>query len=225
MRAMNHRSALLAGVLVAAPAIAGCGGVPYNPRPSPRIQVVPDGSSLSLVKNGKSCPMNLFGGCLEETVRGNPQAEAEASSYKSKGVAGFIFSTLGTVSAGVGAGVLVGNELRTSPSTDLRIGSLAMTFGGLALSIIGSVFAANAQPHLWNAINLYNDNLPAYPAWPAYPGYPGYPAAGPGPAPLPSPAPVPLSPAPVPLPSSPPPAAAPPTPAPIPAPSPTPTPR
>jgi hypothetical protein len=110
-------------------------------------------------------------------VAGNPAAEAEARSYKNKSVAAFVLSTLGAVGVGVGAGVLVYDESRVTPDNGLLVGSLTSLIGGLTLSLVGSIVAASAQPHLWNAINLYNDGIPSY-AWPpppqAYPGYPGY---------------------------------------------------
>jgi hypothetical protein len=203
MRAMNERlRSCFAALLLGSPLLVGCGASAYVPRPSPRIQVVTEGSSLSLVKNGQSYPFNMFGGSLEDVVEGNPRAEAEAHAYRNKTVAGFVFSTVGSVSAGVGAGILVGDELQSTPSNSLLIGSLVMTLGGLALSIVGGVIGGSAQPHLWNAINLYNDGLPvAYPVWQGQPAYPGYrvvPGASPPPGPFPG---IPLS-APAPGPST-----------------------
>ena len=215
---MNERlRACAAALLLGSPVLGGCGAAAYMPRPSPRIQVVTEGTSLALVKNGQSYPFNLFGGNLEDVVEGNPRAESEAHAYRNKSIAGFVFSTVGSVSTGVGAGILVGDELQSNPSSSLLIGSLVMTLGGVVLTIVGGVIGSSAQPHLWNAINIYNDGLPAaYPAWhpqPAYPGYPGYrlepvppPSSVPFPGiPLPAPAPTPApsgAPVPPPAPSS-----------------------
>jgi hypothetical protein len=184
---MNERLCC-GGLLLASTVLGGCGASVYTPRPSPRIQIVPEGSSPVLVRDGRRYSVSMFGGGLEEAVQGNAQAEEEARSYKAKGVTGFVFATLGSICGGVGAGLLVGNELQANPSTELTIGSLSMVVGGLVMSIVGSVITAGAQPHLWNAINVYNDGLPAGgPPWPGPPGYPGYPARdyGPGPVPLP----------------------------------------
>jgi hypothetical protein len=93
--------------------------------------------------------------------------------------------------------VLIGNELSNAPTTGLRVASLSMLIGGLVLSIVGGAISGSATPHLWNAINMYNDGVPApypaypgyypaYPSYPTYPAYPGYPAASPQPGVAPS---------------------------------------
>ncbi len=179
---MRTRHALPCAVaLLAAPLLAGCGASAYTPRPSPRLAVTTDDGSMVLTKNGRKYPFGPFGGEIEEAVQGVPRAEEEARSYKSKLVTGFVLSTIGAVSAGVGAGILVDNELQPTPSTPVEIGSVTALVGGLVLSIVGGVVSGSAQPHLWNAINIYNDSLPPaypmYPAWPQRPAYPGYPAA------------------------------------------------
>jgi hypothetical protein len=172
-----------------------------------------ESGSLVLVKNGRTYSFGMFGGQLEDAVQGNPQAEAEAHAYKTKTTTGFVLNLVGSVAGGVGAGVLVANQLSDTPSTAMLAGSIALVLGGLALSITGNAITSSAQPHIWNAINIYNDGLPAYPAYPAYPGYPSYPgypapqpAPGFGPRAYPS-APqayTPAQPAPVPAPTAPP---------------------
>lgn len=221
--------------LISLALLTGCGAASYVPRPSPRIQMTSEGGSLVLMKNGRAYPFNMFGGALEEAVQGNPQAETEAKSYKSKMVAGFVLNILGSVAGGVGAGVLVGNEVAADPKTELRIASLSLVISGLVFSVIGSSVQGSAQPHVWNAINIYNDGLPAYPTYPGYPtypNYPGYPAApgytppgstppgfAPAPAPVPSaPFPPPAATAPVPVPTAPTPFPAPVAPVPAPPP-------
>jgi hypothetical protein len=83
---MNRRArACLAGALLASPLLAGCAST-YMPRPSPRVQMVTENGSLVLVKDGRSHPFNMFGGNLEEVVRGNPQAEAEAQAFYNDGL-------------------------------------------------------------------------------------------------------------------------------------------
>jgi hypothetical protein len=188
--------ACLAGALLASPLVTGCAST-YLPRPSPRVQMVTENGSPALVKDGHSYSFNMFGGNLEDVVEGNPRAEAEARSFRTKTVTGFVLSTVGAVSAGIGTGYFVENELAASPSTTVRTGSLTAALGGLVVSIVGSAIAGSAQPHLWNAINIYNDGLSTpYPLWPpAPPTYPGYSGApGYGAAPLPSTA-IPLPPA------------------------------
>jgi hypothetical protein len=225
---MTHTCSLRpAGALLALPLLAACSVSAYTPRPSPRIQVTTEGNSIALVKSGRKYAVNVLGGELEEAVSGNPEAEAEARSFRNKLVTGFVLSTIGTVGAATGAGLLVGNQVQSNPSTTVEVGSISAVVGGLVLSIVGGVIGSSAQPHLWNAVNMYNDGLPAYPAWPQRPAYPGYPAPG-YPAPgYPAPADAPPAyapPAGAPAPSSYAPAVAP-APAPVPAPVPAPQPH
>lgn len=183
---MNQRLAVslpVALLALLAPELAGCGASIYHPRPSPRIQVTSEGSSLVLVKNGRSYGTGIFGNGIEEAVKGNARAEEEAHTYQSQGTAGFVLGLLGSLTSAGGAALLVGNEVQPTPSNALRGGALGMAFGGLALSIVGNVLTNGSQPHLWNAVNLYNDGLPqgyGYPAAYGAPGYaaPGYPAPG-----------------------------------------------
>jgi hypothetical protein len=180
---MNHRLRAIATLALLAPGLptlTGCGAAIYHPRPSPRIQVTSEGSSLVLLKDGHTFGTGIFGSGIEEAVKGNARAEEEAHSYQTKGTAGFVLGLLGSLTSAGGAGLIVGNEVQATPSTDLRIAGLGMAFGGLALSIVGNILSNGAQPHLWNAVNIYNDGLtPAFPAYGA-PGYgaPGYPAPG-----------------------------------------------
>ncbi len=208
---MNRRlRAPLAGALLASPLLTGC-ATTYLPRASPRVQMVTENGSPALVKNGQSYSLGVFGSNLEDVVAGNPEAEAEARSYHTKSVTGFVLSTVGLVSAGLGTGFLVDNELSSNPSSSIRTGSLTAALGGLVLSIVGSAVGGSAQPHLWNAINLYNDGLPTAPApWAGRGGYPGYPGApgAPGynvaplpPSAIPLPPPTDLAPAPPPVPA------------------------
>ncbi len=67
--------------LVAAPALGGC-ATTYHPRPSPRIVMVPEGSSMALEKNGHAYSMGFFSSGLADAVQGNPEAEAEASYFQ-----------------------------------------------------------------------------------------------------------------------------------------------
>lgn len=147
--------------LLTAPALAGCGTTAYIPRQSPRLQVVGDGASMVLVRDGRRYPVGAFGSGLEDAVRGNARAEKEAESYQAKSVAGFVLNLGGSLAAGAGVGVLVGNELRPTPQSGPRIAAISLAVGGVVLSLVGTLIGGSAPPHLWNAINMYNDDLPA----------------------------------------------------------------
>jgi hypothetical protein len=116
-------------------------------------------------------------------------------------IGGFIMSLVGAATAGAGAAVLIGNESQDPSSDGLRNASLGMAFGGLGLSLAGSILMATAQPHLWDAINVYNDAVSPLP-------YPPPPAVWQPAQPVPAP---PAAPAPAPPPAPPPPPPAAPT--------------
>jgi hypothetical protein len=192
---------------------AACAPPSYMPRPSPRIQVVSEGSSIALVREGRIYRAGTLGGGLVEAVQGNPRAEEEAKSFEKKTTAGFVLSILGAVSVGVSGGILVANQLSRSPSDTLNGASLGLAIGGVTFSLVGSLVLQSAAPHVWNAINIYNDSLPHYgPVHPSQ-GYsvPGYapPAYAPPAYAPPAYAPVPQAPTAYPPPAAPPPAAPP----------------
>jgi hypothetical protein len=207
--------------LVAAPALGGCAST-YHPRPSPRIVMVPEGGSLALEKNGRVYSMGIFSGGLSDAVQGNAQAEDEAASSQSKGVAGFVLSILGGVTVGTGAGILAygcesNNNCNVSPA--LLATSISLFVGGIVMGIVSNSLYSSSRAHAYNAVNIYNDNLPPggeygppQHGWapqgyvPVVPGYaPPPPAYAPPPPPAYAPPPAapqapPALPAPAPLP-------------------------
>jgi len=222
------RLSLCISALLLAP-LAGCGTAAYHPRPSPRLSVVADGGSIALARNGRTYPIGMFGSGLEDAVRGNPRAEKEVSSYQSKSIGGFVLGLTGSLGTAGGVALLVGNELAVQPRTGLRVAAFALSIGGVVMGIVANVLTGSAQPHMWNAINMYNDDLPPpygfgaqygqpqpqYPAPPGYgapprygapPAYPGAPYAAP-PTWAPPTAPMPAAPTPSASPSAPAPSA------------------
>jgi uncharacterized membrane protein YedE/YeeE len=212
------RTGLTVVSLVAAPALGGC-ATTYHPRPSPRIVMVPEGGSLVLEKNGHVYSMGVFSGGLSEAVQGNAQAEDEAASAQSKGVAAFVLSILGGVTVGTGAGLLAyGCESNNNcnVSTGLLATSISLFVGGIVMGIVSNSLYSSSHAHAYNAINIYNDSLapgdyaPPQRGWapqgyvPVVPGYapapPGYAPPPPAYAPPPPPAyaPPPAAPAPQP---------------------------
>jgi hypothetical protein len=151
---------IAAGAALASLGATACGPMSYVPKPSPRIQVMSQGSSFAFVRDGRPFKLGPLGGGLDEVVRGNPRAEEEARSFETKTTSGFVFSILGAASAGAGSGLFVANELSNSPSRTMTGVSLALLGSGLVFALVGSVVMANATPHIWNAVNIYNDSLP-----------------------------------------------------------------
>jgi hypothetical protein len=139
---------------------SGCASV-YEPAANPRVQIRGDGA---LVKDGKTIKT------LEEAVRGNPAAEAEARLASSSGLTG-------TVLMIGGPGILLGTEIAgyslSAGQKTLTPASVAVLLGGVVVGvgtlIAGAIAASNGDRHGRNAINRYNDGLPPSPCPPLPP--------------------------------------------------------
>ena len=168
---------------------SGC-STSYVPRPSPRVAVVMKGGTPSYVRDGQFYAGGGFGGDFDKAVQGNPEAEAHARAYQDGMLAGFLTSLGGAVSMGAGVGVLVADSKRSpdDASSSAQTAGLVLIAGGLAASIVSAVLFSNAQPHHWDAINIYNDGLPDSMGVPR-PPYAPYAVPPLPPQPLPAPAP------------------------------------
>ncbi len=158
--------------------VAGCTSS-YQPANSPRLAVVMDDGGLTLVREGRSYPVGMFGGDVVDAVRGNPAAEEHAQSYRTQMISGWSFYFGGIGLAVAGTGVWQAGE-RHNDIGQAHAGE-ALTVGGLAALFTGIGFLMNAQPHLWDAVNIYNDAVDArlrYAPWPG-PLYPPPPYAPP----------------------------------------------
>jgi hypothetical protein len=170
---------------------AGC-STSYMPRTSGRIAVIQRAGTPSYLRDGKTYEGGLFGGELEEAVSGNPEAERHARAFKSGTVGGFVVSIVGAI--GMGAGLAVAGSEAASPDpgnhNQLALGLVA---GGIAAYVTGLALMFGAQPHMWDAINVYNDGLSASVPSPLPAPYPRpgvWPASPVAPAPSVAPAPV-----------------------------------
>ena len=131
----------------------------YVPVASPRASLVMDSGTYAYVKDGKKYEGGYFGGDLEQVVQGNAKAEEYAHAYKTGVATGFALTVLGAA-AGIGGLVLFGAQAEQSQSgQSIPPTGLVIAGGGLIVELIGSIVVANAQPHLTDAINAYNDGL------------------------------------------------------------------
>jgi hypothetical protein len=165
----------------------------YQPARSPRISVIQEGGSPTLVRDGQSFSVGLFGGGIEEAVRGNAAAEEHATSYKTLSIAGWSVYVAGIGSSVAGLYLLADNKVGGSDN-DTAGATLALS--GVAALVTSLVLIASAQPHLWDAVNIYNDGVDASLAYPMQPPpglvRPAPPAGSAAPtAPMPAPAPAP----------------------------------
>jgi hypothetical protein len=126
-----------------------------------------------LVKNGQQYDLGLFGGGLVEAVESNPAAREHAESFRDHTIAGFAMALGGVAVTAGGSGLLaasVGTESRTSEVT-----GASLMLAGLGLAIAGLMVTTGAPPHMYDAINIYNDGVSPPPGWPPPAGWPAPP--------------------------------------------------
>jgi hypothetical protein len=174
-----HLTSRAALVLLLAP-LAGCANV-YAARPNPRLELVGEGL---LAKDGRLYPLGWTGGGLSDAVQGNPRAEAEASSFESERTAGKVFEFLG-FGAGL-ASIALFSYAESTPNMTLQQAQtlnevdVAVFIGGVLASYVGGKFNSDANQHMFNAINLYNDGIGGGGPPGRFPNYPPPPPPGGG---------------------------------------------
>jgi hypothetical protein len=155
----------------------------YQPARSPRISVIQEGGTPTLVRDGQKFPVGLFGGGLEDAVTGNQEAEEHAHAYRNFTIGGWTCSVAALGSA-IGGLVLLGDRSFHEEHGDALPATLLVS--ALVADIAAAILLANAPPHMADAINVYNDGVDAAlvrtpPPW----SLPPPPMVPPG-APLPS---------------------------------------
>lgn len=139
-------------------AASGC-ATTYAPIPGRRISIVMDGGTPKLTKQGRTYSMT-FGSGLVEAVADHPEAERHAIAFRNGQIASLalILGEVAAFAGGVSAMVLgIGESSSTNSwpaATTIGIGLYGI---GLALGIAALAVSANAQPHFYDAINIYND--------------------------------------------------------------------
>ena len=125
----------------------------YEPRVSPRIATVIEGGSPMLLKDGQRYRLGPFGGELEEAVAPHPVAMDHAAAFRNQLIGGFALSLAGIVPIGIGAGMFA----NASASHQDSAVPIAVLTSGLLAYAVGLGLIVSAQPHMYDAINIYND--------------------------------------------------------------------
>ncbi len=130
----------------------------YEPRPSPRLVTIMEAGNPLLVKNGRRYPIGLFGGDLEDAVAPNAAAMEHAQAFRNQTLGGFLLSMVAIVPMTAGL-------VMTMNGTDQRNASQALPntllIGGVVAYAVGLGMVLGAQPHMHDAINVYNDWIDA----------------------------------------------------------------
>ncbi len=162
--------------------VSGC-ATGYLPRPGPRLSIVMREGALGYQRDGRFFSGGLFGGEIEQAVAGDPQASEHARAYRSGTITGFAL-TLGGLGTALVGGIAPLAFLPTTPSGSWSVPlgvSLASLLAGLGLELAGTFVVTSAQPHFYDAINVFNDHVEM-----RRPIFPGPAAPPPPPTVLPS---------------------------------------
>src|SRR5688572_26859951 len=145
--------------LVSALSVVSTGGCAssYQPAPGPRIAAVMADGELTLVRDGHSFNAGFFGGGVVEAVEGNSAALEHAHTYRQYTIAGWTLYIGGLGLGLTGIGLSQAGARNDDPG-QRQTGDVLM-LAGLAALVTGAGLLIGAQPHLWDAINLYNDEV------------------------------------------------------------------
>ena len=147
-------------VLLGLSFMAGCTSS-YEPARSPRIATLVEGGQPTFVKDGVHFGGPIWATGLVDAVQGNPRAEHHARVGRNLIVGGFVVSMVGL---GTEIGALVAVAKADSAAPDAHSGvATALAVSGAVVLIAGSVMMLSGQPHVYDAINIYNDGLDARP--------------------------------------------------------------
>ncbi len=141
--------------------LAACGTAgSYSPQTPARIHIVKTEGGRALQKDGTIYSMSSWSSDPIRIVAGDPVAEAHARAYVTQPRWGWALVLAGAALY-VPAGLLATPE---PDHTGRRVGAVVLaSTAGVAL-IVGALLAAGSRRHLYDAINVYNDNLAMPPA-------------------------------------------------------------
>jgi hypothetical protein len=132
-----------------------CVSTSYVPAKSPHAAVILNSSTPAVYKDGREYGDVFFGG-IEEAFRGNPRAEDEARTAHHLMVGGLLLDV-------AGLGALVGGTSLVATNGDVHGGRGAtgagLVVGGFVAIVVSMFLVINAPPHVYDAVNIYNDGL------------------------------------------------------------------
>lgn len=140
--------------------VSACGGsVGYLPQEPGRIHFVRNDNKNWLERDGKLYSMSGWSHGPTEAVSGNPAAEAEARSFTRKTWSSLILSAAGLILV-VPSAVVWTDEPGHS---ERRTASIALAASAFVAFIAAMSMPMLARHHLYDAVNIYNDDLASRP--------------------------------------------------------------
>jgi hypothetical protein len=127
----------------------------YEPARSPRVAIVMEDGQLTFVKDGEHHhSFWLVGSSALDAVQGDPRAEAEARTARNLEIGGIVF-TVGAVGSATGAlvSLLSPDEVQHQSTTQ------ALLVSALACDVVALALLLNSIPRVYDAVNIYNDDL------------------------------------------------------------------
>src|SRR5258708_8656950 len=111
----------------------------------------------SYVRDGRVYEGGIFGGELEEAVRGNPEAESHARSYRNGMTTGFILTLLGGASVIGGVGfVAAGTNGSGGNDNTKQTACGKLLLAALAAALRRIILVPNARPHIPVCVTVYH---------------------------------------------------------------------
>jgi hypothetical protein len=140
----------------------GCAEV-YVPRPSGAVTITSNGGNgYRVFKNGEDMGSDWSVG---DAVAGDARAESEADKASGERVGSIISGIGGAVAVGVGAGLLSYDGYQSGSngtfSNGMADAGIGLLVGGIVLYIVSGALSGAAHTHMFNAVNMYNDDLAA----------------------------------------------------------------
>ncbi len=138
-------------LLLTCATFVGCAST-HTPSEPGRVAITMETGGPTLMKDGKRYGM-LFSNGPVEAVAGVPAAEEHARTYVRRTRTGLLLEALALGSLATAIAV-VPRESGHDTRRDVAQGALV---GGLALVVAAAVVIMTAPGHLYDAINIYND--------------------------------------------------------------------
>jgi hypothetical protein len=127
----------------------------YEPVRSPRVAMVMEGGQLTFVRDGEHHRSFLvMGSSVLDVVQGDPRAEAEARTARNLEIGGIVF-TVGALGTATGAFV----SILSPDEAQHRATTQGLLISALACDIVGAALLLSSVPHVYDAVNIYNDDL------------------------------------------------------------------
>lgn len=133
----------------------------YMPRASRALKWTMVGGEVSVLRQGRVYAVNGFGSGLIDAVADNPRALEHAQAHRDGTVYG-LASALGGAAVMFGAPLLLLTEVGDG-SRGPSNGSVGLALGGAITGMVlygfGLGMVVAAQPRMYDAVNVYNDDL------------------------------------------------------------------